>query len=88
MCDRSTYRTIEIVDCGIKNETKNTPKVVKKECANRIEGKFFSIDNINRRDGVQRVVEIGDGQVSDLVGRSTVRFVRIWITTAKILREM
>ncbi len=69
------------------NETENIPKIVEK-CANRIESKFFSIDIIDRRDGVQRVVEIGDGQVSGLVGWSTARFAQIWITTAKILREM
>jgi ATP-grasp domain, R2K clade family 3 len=31
-----------------------------------------------RADGVERIVEIGDGQVSDLVGWSVERFVEIW----------
>ena len=38
-------------------------------CARRINSPFFSVDVADRVDGVPRVVEIGDGQVSDLVGR-------------------
>jgi ATP-grasp domain, R2K clade family 3 len=49
------------------------------ECARRIEGKFFSIDAIERRDGCHRIVEIGDGQVSGLVGWSVDRFADLWI---------
>ena len=37
-------------------------------CAERIPSKFFSVDVVQRQDGELRVVEIGDGQVSDLVG--------------------
>jgi ATP-grasp domain, R2K clade family 3 len=48
------------------------------ECARRIDSKFFSIDTIERRDGVLRVVEIGDGQVSGLVGWTPERFAEIW----------
>ncbi len=49
------------------------------ECARRIDSKFFSIDLIERRDGTLRVVEIGDGQVSGLVGWTTERFAEIWV---------
>ena len=35
-------------------------------CAERIKSPFFSVDVAERADGVLRVVEIGDGQVSDL----------------------
>jgi ATP-grasp domain, R2K clade family 3 len=49
------------------------------ECARRIDSKFFSIDIIERRDGVLRVVEIGDGQVSGLVGWTPERFAEIWV---------
>jgi ATP-grasp domain, R2K clade family 3 len=38
------------------------------DCAGRIKSRFFSIDIIDRQDGVKRIVEIGDGQVSSLVG--------------------
>jgi hypothetical protein len=49
------------------------------ECARRIASRFFSIDIIERRDGVLRVVEIGDGQVSGLVGWTPERFAEIWV---------
>ncbi|MEN9359888.1 MAG: hypothetical protein RL095_1423 [Verrucomicrobiota bacterium] len=36
------------------------------QIASKIDSPFFSIDTIRRRDGVWRLVELGDGQVSDL----------------------
>lgn len=54
------------------------PTIVE-ECAKRIESKFFSIDMVERRDGVKRIVELGDGQVSDLVGWTAERFAKIWL---------
>ena len=48
------------------------------ECANRIKSKFFSVDIIERKDGTKRIVEIGDGQVCDLVGWTSERFVSIF----------
>lgn len=48
------------------------------ECAKRIASKFFSVDVVERRDGCKRVVEIGDGQVSDLVGWTAERFATLW----------
>jgi hypothetical protein len=53
------------------------PDVVR-ACAERVPSPFFSIDVVRRRDGVLRVVEIGDGQVSDLVGWSAGAFAAIW----------
>ena len=53
------------------------PKVVK-ECARRVACPFFTVDVAERTDGVLRVVEIGDGQVSDLVGWTPERFVNVW----------
>ena len=47
-------------------------------CAGAIPSPFFSVDIARREDGVERIVEIGDGQVSDLVGWSVERFVDIW----------
>jgi hypothetical protein len=47
-------------------------------CAERISSPFFSVDVICRRDGEFRIVEIGDGQVSDLVGWSVQRFASLW----------
>jgi hypothetical protein len=47
-------------------------------CAEAIASPFFSVDVARRADGIERIVEIGDGQVSDLVGWSVGRFVEIW----------
>jgi hypothetical protein len=47
-------------------------------CAGAVPSPFFSVDIALRADGVERIVEIGDGQVSDLVGWSVERFVEIW----------
>lgn len=49
-------------------------------CVGRIPSPFFSVDVVRRRDGVERVVEVGDGQVSDLVGWSAEAFARVWRT--------
>jgi hypothetical protein len=48
------------------------------ECAKRIASPFFSVDIALRADGVERVVEIGDGQVSDLVGWEPEAFATLW----------
>lgn len=47
-------------------------------CAARIASPFFSVDFALREDGIERIVEIGDGQVSDLVGWSPERFAEMW----------
>jgi len=47
-------------------------------CAGAIPSPFFSVDIAVRADGVERIIEIGDGQVSDIVGWSVERFVDIW----------
>ncbi len=51
-------------------------------CASKIDSKFFAIDIIERRDGLLRVVEIGDGQVSGLVGWTPTRFAEIWVESS------
>ena len=53
------------------------PAIVQ-ECATRIASRFFSVDVVRRRDGVERVVEVGDGQVSDLVGWPDEAFAAMW----------
>lgn len=53
------------------------PEIVE-ECAKRINSQFFSVDVVERTDGCKRVVEIGDGQVSDLVGWTAERFATVW----------
>jgi hypothetical protein len=61
------------------NSNQEIPDIVS-ECADRINSNFFSIDLIKRQDGTDRIVEIGDGQVSDLVGWSIARFMQMWQT--------
>jgi hypothetical protein len=53
--------------------------VIVEKCAERVPSKFFSVDVARRRDGALRVVEIGDGQVSDLVGWSALEFAAMWL---------
>lgn len=58
-------------------DSEPVPEIVT-ACARRIPNPFFSVDIARRRDGHLRVVEVGDGQVSDLVGWTPQAFVRIW----------
>lgn len=53
------------------------PELVQ-EVARRVELPFFSVDVVQRADGTERVVEIGDGQVSDVVGWDAADFVRMF----------
>ena len=48
------------------------------ECAKRIQSPFFSVDVVERENGEQIIVEVGDGQVSDLVGWDLENFVEIF----------
>jgi ATP-grasp domain, R2K clade family 3 len=48
------------------------------DCAQRINSKFFTVDVVERSDGQQRIVEIGDGQVSNLVGWTVDQFTALW----------
>jgi hypothetical protein len=49
------------------------------EVAKRLLGRpFFSVDVIQREDGPLRIVEVGDGQVSDLVGWEPSTFAAMW----------
>lgn len=46
--------------------------------AERIASPFFTVDLAQTTDGQWRIVELGDGQVSDLVGWTADRFAEIW----------
>lgn len=46
--------------------------------AHRIASRFFSIDVAETTEHETRIVELGDGQVSDLVGWTPERFSEIW----------
>lgn len=47
--------------------------------AERIISPFFTVDIARNADDQCRIVELGDGQVSDLVGWSPDRFAKIWL---------
>lgn len=55
----------------------SVPEIVRRS-ALRMTSRFFSVDVAMRSDSVLRVVEIGDGQVSDLVGWEPARFAELW----------
>src|SRR5436309_2119037 len=60
------------------SEALPVPEIVR-QCAERLPSKFFSVDVARRQDGTLRVVEVGDGQVSDLVGWSPTAFAQMWV---------
>jgi hypothetical protein len=62
-----TERRYFVLDGVPHASSGNVPTIVH-ECAKRLKGRFYSVDVIQRADGQSRVVEVGDGQVSDLVG--------------------
>jgi hypothetical protein len=55
----------------------NVPEIIR-AVAGRIDSRFYSVDVAQNEQGAWRVVEIGDGQVSDLVGWSENAFVKLW----------
>ncbi len=59
------------------NPCDSIPAIVTEVVA-RIHSPFFSVDVAERDDGVERVIEVGDGQVSDVVGWTPERLARIW----------
>jgi hypothetical protein len=54
------------------------------QAAERIDSPYFSVDVVEREDGVPRIVEIGDGQVSDLVGWSAAAFTAMWKAAVRL----
>jgi hypothetical protein len=67
---------------GVPHSADATPiPAIVRDCARRIASRFFSVDVVQRTDGVERVVEVGDGQVSDLVGWSEDAFAAMWATS-------
>lgn len=49
-----------------------------RQVASRIDAPFYSVDVIQRGDGVWRVVELGDGQVSDLKEWTAPQLFEMW----------
>ena len=71
-----TERRYFIVDGTPYAETGAVPEIIF-ECVKRLASRFFSVDVVRRSDGQERIVEVGDGQVSDLVGWTPDRFASI-----------
>jgi hypothetical protein len=65
-----------VLDGEVFAESGGIPPIVQ-ECIRRLNSRFYSVDVIEREDGHLRIVEIGDGQVSDLVGWTPERFASI-----------
>ncbi len=79
MLNRELMDTSYISSVLVDTHHEEIPEIVG-ECAKRINSKFFSVDVIERADGEMRVVEIGDGQVSDLANEWTKeRFTVLWV---------
>ncbi|CAN5840766.1 ATP-grasp domain-containing protein [soil metagenome] len=62
---------------GYAAEGDNLPDIVT-TCAERLDSPFFSVDVAQLDSGALRVVEVGDGGVSDLVGWTPKHFVSLW----------
>jgi hypothetical protein len=71
-----TERRYFAINAKAYSEDGSVPGIVE-DCARRFPTDFISIDAIQRRDGILRIVEIGDGQVSDLVGWTPRRFTEV-----------
>jgi hypothetical protein len=69
----STEKRYFVVNGVPQAEEDDVPEIVR-ECASRLASRFYSVDVVERSDGTLRIVEVGDGQVSDLVGWTPKRF--------------
>jgi len=59
---------------GVAHAAEGEAPAIVQECAKRLKSRFYSVDVVRRTDGELRIVEVGDGQVSDLVGWSPEQF--------------
>lgn len=71
-----TERRFFVLDGVPHAATGDVPPIVH-ECAKRLRSRFYSVDVVRRVDGQFRIVEVGDGQVSDLVGWTPEQFASI-----------
>ena len=62
---------------GVPHAASNDVPPIVHECARRLRGRFYSVDVVQRADGKLRIVEVGDGQVSDWVGWTPEQFAGI-----------
>ena len=76
--DETSERRYFVVRGEAYSSESEEPLPIVRECAKRLNSAFFSVDVVMRSDGELRVIEVGDGQVSDLVGWSAERFASLW----------
>lgn len=74
--DPDTEERYFIVDGTAFARDGTVPDIVQ-EVASRVASPFFSVDVVERKDGLLRLVELGDGQVSDRKQWSASRFVDV-----------
>jgi|ERR1044071_1237219 hypothetical protein len=72
----STERRFFVID-GLPHGANNDVPQIAHECAKRVQSRFYSADVVQQEDDELRIVEVGDGQVSDLVGWTPERFASI-----------
>ncbi|MBP9902829.1 MAG: ATP-grasp domain-containing protein [Verrucomicrobia bacterium] len=75
----NTERRYFVLD-GVRYAALGEAPPIVHECAKRLRSRFYSVDVVQRIDGGLRVVEVGDGQVSDLVGWTPEQFVSRFTT--------
>lgn len=71
-----TERRYFILDGVPHAATGQVPPIVL-DCIKRLQSRFYSVDVVQRTDGHLRIVEVGDGQVSDLVGWARGEFAEV-----------
>ena len=76
--DETSERRYFVVRGEVYSSGGEAPPPIVKECVSRLDSPFFSVDIAMRDDGELRVIEVGDGQVSDLVGWSVEKFATLW----------
>jgi hypothetical protein len=72
----NTEQRFFVID-GISHSANGDVPTIVNECAKRLQSRFYSVDVIQRADNQTRIVEVGDGQVSDLVGWNPEEFAAI-----------
>jgi hypothetical protein len=79
--DSSSERRYFVWQGQAHSDTGEVPHFVA-EVANRVSSPLFSVDVARRSDGVLRVIELGDGQVSDRKHWSSHNLIRMFTSTS------
>lgn len=77
--DTSTERRYFVWRGQARSDTGDVPQIVA-AAAGRVASPFFTVDVALRRDGVLRIIELGDGQVSDRKHWSCHSLIRMFVS--------